>query len=232
MAVAGGPNIIEDGLVLALDAANKKSYPGSGTTWYDLSENNYNTALQNGPSAASTGSAPTLFFDGTDDYALVTGTGDFSITPGFTVCSWYFITSFDDYPNLIIKGPSSVYGLAEHTFGIRYEGSGTFRYSIVHTTATRVDITTNRSVDLNRWVHLTANYDGTTMKAYFNGEESISTTVGGTPISYAGNIAIAAAGNGSDQWNGHISSVYLYNRALTASEVLQNYNATKGRFGL
>jgi hypothetical protein len=84
MASIGGPNIVTDGLVLALDAANTKSYPGSGTVWKDLSGNGNNGTLINGPTF-DTGNLGSIEFDGVDDWTsfgniLNTGTSDFTIS--------------------------------------------------------------------------------------------------------------------------------------------------------
>ena len=79
MATNGGPNIIEDGLVFAVDAANKKSYPGSGTTWADLAGSN-NGTLINGPTFDS-GNGGSIVFDGTNDYSEMGIATDLSTSP-------------------------------------------------------------------------------------------------------------------------------------------------------
>jgi hypothetical protein len=110
MSVAGGPDLIQDGLVLCLDAANTKSYPGSGTSWVDLSGNGNNGTLTNGPTFSSTNGG-NIFFDGTNDYVRVSST---SIIPGsssFTFNIWlnYSISGgaiFRDIVNNRDSGPN------------------------------------------------------------------------------------------------------------------------------
>jgi len=91
MSTIGGPNIVDSGLVLELDAGNTKSYPGTGTTWFDKSGNAYNGTLTNGPTF-NTGSLGSLVFDGVDDYVNNIGTtSTFSFiqnTAVFTINAW------------------------------------------------------------------------------------------------------------------------------------------------
>jgi len=229
MASLGGPNIITSGLVLALDAANSKSYPGSGTTWSDLSGNNNSGSLVNGPTFNNTNGG-NITFDGTNDYCIN------SISNGFTA-AMTIIT--------IAKSTNSNWS--------SYAGLGSARYNngyIIHneqnfTTVTMylmdssanfinvVTITPNNIQNFNVYVLTT------------NGSNSHKTYLNEVLVASSG-TAITRINTGSPQSNYlsldstvagrytalSIASHLIYNRELSAAEILQNYNATKARFGL
>jgi len=106
-----GPNISTSGLVLALDAANTKSYPGSGTTWTDMSGNNNNGTLTNGPTFNSANGG-SIVFDGSNDFVTLGNQSVLGFTNGiFSVEAWVYIpnswTAGSQYPNLISKGATA-----------------------------------------------------------------------------------------------------------------------------
>jgi hypothetical protein len=98
MATIGGSNIVTSGLILSLDAANSRSYPGSGTTWSDLSGNGNTGTLTNGPTFSNN----SLVFDGTNDYS--TTPDSTSLRPAsFSIDTWFRPTSFGTYNNIVAK---------------------------------------------------------------------------------------------------------------------------------
>ena len=234
MGLSHSPKIVTNGLVLALDAANNKSYPRSGTTWTDLSGNNNTGTLTNGPtfSGANGGS---IVFDGTNDY--VTKTSWISPpTNTFTIGCW---VKFSDNVNdryLLSFGRDiggSTGGLALFAYGFNeisdvliFEfGSGIGRVS------------SGIVPSLNIWYYLTVTADVTNVKFYLNGELKNTSSQGSGAITSSPTLSIGSFVNGSGTpgtyfHSGNISQVSIYNRSLTAAEVLQNYNATKSRFGL
>jgi hypothetical protein len=233
MSGKSGPDIVENGLVLCLDAANKFSYPGTGTTWTDLSGNSNNGTLTNGPTF-SAGNQGSIVFDGTNDY--VTKTSWISPpTNTFTIGCW---VKFSDNVNdryLLSFGRDiggSTGGLALFAYGFNvisdvliFEfGSGIGRVS-------------SRIVpSLNIWYYLTVTADVTNVKFYLNGEVKNTSSQGSGAITSSPTLSIGSYVNDSGTpgtyfYAGNIAQVSIYNRSLSATEILQNYNATNSRFG-
>ena len=224
MATNGGPDIIQDGLAFAIDAANKKSYPSSGTTWTDLAGNN-NGTLTNGPTFDSTNGG-SIDFDGTDDYAIT----DSSVVSGFgalTIEAWCKLDQTNSPMNIIYNS----WWPSDRALLWRVQSNAMQFYTY---TSSQVGGTT-QSFTNTGWNYLIAWYNGTTMKTFVNTVES------GTTFSQSGNLAtrvtdsdaIGYYGNPiAYYFNGKFSSLKIYNRALTDTEITQNYNALKSRFGL
>jgi hypothetical protein len=230
MGFSRGPQIVTDGLVLALDAANTKSYPGSGTTWYDLSGNGINGSVNNGP-AFSTEKGGSLQFDGVND-VISLGTGN-TVFP-LPQISHEFI--FKSLGTVATTGTApALLGL---TYGVRLlvnstnlqagfdDGVSTFQYLTTSGT--------NNYRDGN-WYHVAVTHDGTSFKIYVNGtlSNSRTSTWTGTTRWPTNGFNLGRDNNNNNYYfYGSIGTFKLYNKALTATEVVQNYNATKGRFGL
>ena len=236
MGLAHSPRIVTDGLVLALDAGNTKSYPGSGTTWTDIIGNN-NGTLTNGP-AFSSDNGGYLDFDGSNDYVqlpassdLNFGTGNFTIEGWFNkdattalqtlLCSNKYYTNGNN-GNWILR-ISSATQIALAT----YDGTGNLEYT---------EFSASTSVDT--WHHFALVREGTgtnETKFYLDGVLKGSMTVSKS-LTDAGTNGLrigeeSDSGPGNAPFNGKISNVKIYKgKALTASEVLQNYNALKGRY--
>jgi hypothetical protein len=227
MAHFHSPRIVTDGLVLALDAGNTKSYPGSGTTWFDRSGNGNNGTLTNGPTFSS-GNLGSISFDGVDDTVTITNppnnpTGS---SPR-TVSVWFYTedsTWTDNVNNLFYYGSATT----RQSFGIDF--FTTYPNMEIWTFAD--DLTFSITGPKVGWHNVTATYDGNlNLKAHYNGVFSAEKTLGG--VLNTGNTSINIGSSTTlSYFIGKVSNVSIYNRALSAAEVLQNYNATKGRFGL
>jgi hypothetical protein len=215
MAQFHSPRIITDGLVLMLDAANVESYPGSGTTWTDLSGNGNNGTLTNGPTFSS-GNGGYFQFDGVDDYVSFStySQPQYLSTTSFTWNLWVFP---------LRNSNADVY------MGNRFGGTGE---NFVKLTSNNFEYYTNNfggAVPLNNWINLCVMKSQSNLLYYRNGllHANITTIIQKeTQPFYIGGDA---AGERSLSY---IANASVYDRALTAAEVLQNYNATKGRFGL
>jgi hypothetical protein len=227
LAINYNPRIITDGLVLCLDAANPKSYGGSGTTWTDLSGRGNNGTLVNGVGYVGTNGGA-LSFDGVNDYVNLgtpsSLTSLYTSNNKVTVCAWVRINA--NVGQDIIFDSGSNERIQLDLFG------NAFRFTI--TTSGGIIRTANNPLNINTWNYCIGTYDGTNVSSYSNG--SLVSQVGQTGnISsdtsnfIIGNYSILNYGYGL---NGNISQVSIYNRALSASEVKQNYNATKSRYGL
>ena len=204
--------IVQQGLVLNLDAGNPYSYAGAGTTWIDVSGNSNNGTLTNGPTYSSDVGG-TIVFDGVNDYV----TTSFATTSGqsVTYCGWVYSTeSTSIYKNFVDS-------LSESPM-IWWNASGQIEFD-----ASRYTTTT---VYRNQWVYVSLSKpSGSSSASYY-----VNGVLVGTGTAYTTPALIPTLFNRSaaQTWKGNGAVVQIYNRALSAAEVLQNYNATKGRFGL
>jgi hypothetical protein len=223
MALSRGPKIVTSGLVLALDAADRNSYSGTGTTWTDLSGNANVGTLINSPTF-STINQGTIVFPGNVDNRVQT-----SYSPtftDFTVSLWFKDNNSVQFGRLIDKSYTGGFWLGRNGSTANSWGGGILEASSpygIYLTLTD-----------GQWHFLTSIRSGTTHILYGDGvTNTISNTVSSTALDST-TLAIGAwsSGIGSQYFTGNISTVMMYNRALTATEVLQNYNAQKTRFGL
>ena len=249
MGINYSPKIVTNGLVLCLDAANSLSYPGSGTVWTDLSGNGNNGTLTNGPtySSANRGS---IVFDGSNDYAnlgkpssLDFGTGSLSIS------IWIKPIIGNIVKVIMSKGATSGNGSSGWWFALdnRYNNNTegvTFSVNSSSINTSSGAKGTINKYTINQWNNIVAVWDSSTkdIYIYINNILSQTTLVQTGGSSLAGvtdtnnanfNTIIAAYNNGSSSFiNANMALISIYNRILTSSEISQNYNATKGRFGL
>ena len=214
-----GPNIVTDGLVLSLSAASKRSYPGSGTTWYDLSGNNNNATLTNDPTYTNN-YTNTFNFDESNDYAIVNNSTLLSKT-AYTKIAWFRPESSTAN---IISGGSSTYG--QHAFWM--SGTSDSLRAGHNSVWDRVQYSPGDM--LNQWWCGAVTFnDSTGWILYLNGEQ-VDTDSDTTTFSGNQYILIGAYGLATNLFDGDIPIVSVYNRVLTAAEVKQNYNAMKSRF--
>ena len=231
MAGFAGPNGIVDGLVLALDAGNTKSYPGSGTTWTDLSGNSNTGTLTNGPTYSSDNGGY-LNFDGTDDYVNCGDKETFKISSQLTLEAFFNINSYNIWSGIIGKSNTAkgvyVMHLSPSAQRVR------FSYNSGNPWTVNV-IDGNYALTTNQWVHSVITYDGTNVNFYINGALDKTQNIGSITFDTGAGFAVSLGQDppGSNEFfNGRIAKATIYNRALTAAEVAQNYNALKGRYGL
>jgi hypothetical protein len=224
MGIAYNPGLVSDGLVLALDAGNIKSYSGSGTTWTDLSGNGNNGTLINGV-GYSQGS---LTFDGVNDYVNIPNSADLQVN-NFTLEGWV-------YP---ISGTNPPSGSGYHI--MRKEG--TFLLTHHWDSGNRVGLWMQRTggweptfsstpAPLNAWCNVIATYDNSAVRIYFNGNQVAVTSKSGSPRVTNNSVLVNGVVSNSRYQNYNCSIVKIYNRALSANEIKQNFNALRGRFAL
>jgi hypothetical protein len=230
MAFNRGPKIVTQGLVLALDAASKNSYPGSGIVWNDLSGNNNNGSLVNGPTF-STANGGSIVFDGVNEYGLTANLLNPTTFPNESVFVWFYPTSAGQIVSEL--GQASI-DSGWHDSNIEISTGGTISFAIWAGNLTNRVVSTAKS--FNTWYQLGFTYSGTTLTAYINGA-SIGTTTftrQTTTSLYFGLCAIDSTTNmGTPGYaGGRMGNFMFYNRGLLSIEVLQNYNALKSRFDL
>lgn len=233
-----GPNIIRDGLVLYLDVANQRSYPGIGTTWNDLSGNGNNGTLINGPIFNSIGNG-NLVFDGSNDYVNINASDTTNIRGSITVsmfCKsnynstlgwnnyWAGVSKYNQF----VLGPNGANGTGKMAFIIN---SGGDWYPLGY----NGDIWGQTNINPKDWHLYTGVYNQNTgmLYLYIDGIEEVSFNIGiKTLTNDLDYFNIGRRDNDSQYLNSSISHVSIYNRALSPEELLQNYNATKSRFNL
>ena len=227
-----GPRIVTDGLVLCLDAADRNSYPGSGSTWYDLSGNNHHGTLGN--HTYGTNNSGYIEFNGSTTSCTLNASNSFkNITAPLTITAWAYQDTSGVRAIFAQYNSTTNYRLTKM---LRIDSSTMYYYYGINTGS--FSQVTLASSTFNQWNYYTVTVSGTPSAAYIqlghnlrysslNYKTNLSTTPDlNTPIVIGSN-----SGYGED-WDGKISNVCFYNRALSQAELLQNYNATKGRFGL
>lgn len=210
MALSIGNGIVQDGLICHLDAANIRSYPGFGTTWYDISGNNFNYTLVAGPSFDSKNGG-SIYFDGSN-YAFCNMSWPSNFT--FEIILRAQQNSVDGYARIIGTGPNYEFEFAfdEVTRQIRYYSGWT---------------STTEYIDYNKNINYTFTKNSSNISLYRNGTLVYQGSVGASPGSA---IYLASMFNGGQRTKLNIYSFKIYNRALSATEILQNYNSTKQRY--
>jgi hypothetical protein len=228
-------SIVTNGLILNLDASNTASYPGSGTLWTDLSASSNNMSLFNGPSYDSN-NRKSILFDGVNDYAgkaSAINTGQ-----NFTVSIWMYATLLGSTRTSLVANSYNYSNANGWFFCTNASGApNSFFLSIGNDNP--VKVSSANTLTLNSWNYLTAviRDGGRYIDLYKNGLliSGVSTDNGARTINYNyANFSIGLRDPGvtPDPFKGNIGSTQLYNRALTTNEILVNYNATRGRYGL
>ena len=219
MALFHSPSIVTNGLVLCLDAGNRKSYPGTGTTWTDLSgAGNAATILNQGADNAGTIYSSTnggyITFDGGDDRA----TSTLPALTSYTTSAWVRLRNFSGGERQLFQTANGI-GLSVL--------SNRFMFYNGNVNSTIQTVVSNSWYN---WVMTTTNTPSNSTKMFINN------VADGNWANYgaitAGNIALADTVNIGRVLSCDIAIFSIYNRALTATEIAQNYNALKGRYGL
>jgi len=235
MALKYSPSIIKSGLVTSLDSGDINSYPGSGTTWYDLSGNGNHATMynMNSPSANNASGYDTttkyMMFDrhvgGGDgvanNYALIANsatTQGVLCQNGMTIDMWFRETGYVCTAFTKWDGSWELYYCSTMVF--RTQGTG------------GNDGSSSIGTSAGTWRNIVATHDGTTRKLTVNNTVVLNDTNVVTGQNTTDPIAIGAYNGGYYASYGAIPIYRLYNRPLNASEITSNYNAQKSRFGL
>jgi len=216
--------ITTDGLVGYWDAANPRSYSGSGNTWYDLTRNGNNLTLTNSPTFNSSGyfsTGSTGYFTGAGTSSIPTGNNNYSMFLFARLSSWTDGRGFMSIGDFLVTNQSNAFRAYSSTLGI-----------LIHYWWGNDLISSNNNGNIqnNLWFYAGVSFDGTTRKIYANNvlvasDTPTSHNVTTTTIQLAKTVT-------TEYLQGDISLAKIYNRALSATEILQNYNATKRRYGL
>ena len=219
--------IVQDGLVLNLDAGVNKSYPRNGTTWYDLS-NTGNGTLTNGPTF-SRNNGGVITFDGTDDNVTLGTGGSLGLDSYHSVEFWVYPFTQQVRDRGLLRNRGS--GGDTNNF-IHY----IFRDGNIHMGWYSNDLSAPNTVVANNWHHIVFLLDNADDKRRIYKNSSLVATDSSarttTPNVTNTTTYLGYYSGNSTSFNGLMATCRIYNRSLTATEVLQNYNATKARFGL
>ena len=215
----GAPSIVQDGLVFYIDAANKDSYPGSGTTVSSISNptgSNIGTMQQSGMFDSNNAGVFTL--DSTDDYITVPDSAAMRFNNNVTLSAWIYPTTTDSYRNILNKRGTG----QQYSFFLINDNRLDFDDGSSH-------IYTTATISPNVWTNVVASVSAGSLDFYINGELD-SSGQSANPTEDTNVTYIGRKFNGTNIFAGEMGPIIIYHRGLSAAEVLQNYNALKGRF--
>jgi len=234
MSISYNPGIVTNGLVLCLDAKNLRSYPGTGTNWYDVCSGNIGT--MSGVEYAN----GYMIFDGVSDYSIIGNLASYFPSTATSMFAMVYPTSAGQ---IISELGQNAINSSWHDANIEITSAGAFYFSVWHGSLTNRVISSN--VAFNNWYYVgwtfngTANNSSGTLTAYINGISVGTTTLSRNAPYYNNNglyygLASIDTTNmtSSAYFGGRISTFAVYNTALTSDQVAQNFNATRGRYGI
>jgi hypothetical protein len=229
------PRVVTNELVMYLDAANTRSYSGSGLTVNGLV--GIGGTLVNGVGFSSVNNG-SFFFDGTNDYIDIPSTTLLNSTT-FSLSFWINNNAFNGLyvTGAVSNGLYTLFGTGSNYQGFTNTFSGAIQIGVNSNSVATVN---ESNFLLNKWYHYVAVYDGSGVgnsgkfKIFINAVQKTLTydaLMPSTPYNSGFTTKLGyGPGSGYPYFNGNISQVQLYNRALTSQEILQNYNATKKRY--
>lgn len=221
MSYHNGPRVVTEGLVLYVDAGNRKSYPGNGTNWKDLSVRGSDGTVVNPSYSAANGGV--FYFDGSTSYA--TFAGPLESGNNFVISSWYYPTRINTSYDMIYSGVDNTdLQLFFHAVSKK-----------LTTSIENIEIATNFELTantINKWYNIAWRYDGVSRDIYINGELASSDANTTSFVKSGNTVALGATDTGGLKSQGYYGNLSVFSRALSPNEIRQNYNALKGRFNL
>jgi hypothetical protein len=237
MALGHGASIVLDGLVLYLDAANPRSYPGTGTTWFDLSGRNNHGTMNSVDFTTNS-----MSFNNANDFVSVAHTTDFNFNSTMTVSSWILVNNFNTSTiyNILSKKPR--FNDTKKGWSCQYDYRTTGILQFRNNDATVLNDGTptanqNNTVLLNQtsfFVNSVWAISSTSVSFYINGLPRGTGTVAFTDTDTTEPIYIGKTSGsiGDSAILSNKTLISIYNRALTPQEIQQNFNALRGRYGI
>jgi hypothetical protein len=216
-------NIVRRGLVTYLDASSTNSYPGTGTGWYDLTGYLRNGTLVNSPTYSSDNGG-NIALNGSNQCVQL---GTFFTYNNFTISLWVSAGGSQvQYADIIDNNHSGTQNLV-----CQQNSNNLNQYAFDVIGSSTYSSTGFFTLSTNTWTLLTFTFDGSVVRGYLNA--SLFGTGGSmTPNWVSPNLRLGQWGGGGRNWNGKYGNFMIYDRPLTVTEILQNYNTQKGRFGL
>jgi hypothetical protein len=244
MSLNRGPKIITDGLILCYDAGDRKSYPESGTIWYDRTRSKENGTLTNGPTYNSANGG-SIVFDGTNDYVAVNANWELlNLQVPMTITCWARPTAFTTYNTLVAQYTNVTNSQLIKLLRIDNISAGVNRLRYFTSTSSggyQYQEYTSQNVTTNAWQYFTAIVSGSISSAtvtlginnIFQSFSAFGTALSSTPdTTVPVRIGISSIAVPNEYFTGNIACVNIYNRALTTTELTQNFTAQRGRFGI
>ena len=225
------PQIVTSGLVLLLDAGDQASYPGSGTTWTDLSGNGNNGTLTNGPTYSSANGG-SLIFDGSNDYVINSSTTNIPVgTSSRTIEFWVYPKGNTNV--FVVLGTGGVGSTQIYAVEFYNLSGTTYLFSAAPTAGTNITISGAELPTLNVWNHIVFGNSGQDYFYYINGVLKKSGTFGGT-INTVGQQYIIGErlDTAANAMNANMARVSIYNVALSEAEITQNFEALRSIYGV
>jgi hypothetical protein len=235
-------NIIKDGLVLDLDAGKLQSYPRTGTLWNDVSGQGSVSTLVNGVTYSSSNGG-VFVFDGIDDSARFLSTTTYQNFTNATFSIWctFSTTVLDKIYTLMSNSIQS----SNNHFWFYYDKRSAVP-SFVNkwgfdfgngVTRSNISSTSTFIPTLNTWYNLVATFDNGSVVIYVNGVSvgsgsGVTTIAGSNAQIYTGGYFLATGAGVQFTWPGNLNQHLIYRKTLSATEVLQNFNATRSRYGV
>jgi hypothetical protein len=233
MTLVHGPSIVPSGLVFAVDPANTRSYPGSGTSWFDLTGNGNNQLLSNGAGSGPTYNAAnggTLGFSGTYIAGSAATAAAVNINNNITISAWVNQTALVLYGGIAVFGTGSgeQYSLnSDSTYGFSFGTNYPSNWLLTNPTAAAAVTGT--------WINVAVTFASGTTIWYINGQQNQSVAQGISSLTAVSSAFLGIGGNfpGSlECFNGSMGPILIYNTVLTAAQISQNFNAHRGRYGI
>ena len=226
---------VTSGLILNLDAGNSLSYPGSGTTWTNLNGSANNGTLVNGPTYSSANSGY-IQFDGVNDYVNVPYSSALDVSNGqYSVETWVYVPS--TVASDAIPFSRATYGSNERSFESSFTNTGgSISFNYGHYASGWYYLNTSAFGTGNTWYHIVVTNTGSNASIYINNTQ-VATRSGMPNSTTVTTVPFQIGATFGSSYNGGYANIKVavtrfYNRGISGSEVTQNYNALKWRFGL
>jgi hypothetical protein len=230
----GSYSIVTTGQLLYIDAGDTSSYSGSGTTWTDLSTYQNDATLTNSPSFTDVGSASYFSFNGTNQYAPVT-TSKMNVTYTGKTTMFSIKTVSANTGNGIYRNLFGGSGNARNFNTYMYHVSGNtwqMQFSTGPNSPWAGPISSSFTVTDNGWIVVAVTQTTSGVVTYYVNGQQIGTPATGITFSQFINSGIEAVARSDNYWRGDIGSVAIYGQALNATQIQQNFNALRGKYGL
>ena len=219
-------------LMLHVDAGNPASYPGSGSTWYDLTTSGLNVTLYNSPTYSSANGGYIAFTPSSSQYGGTSGTynSGTALTRWTTEAWHYYTNTFVGNLSAIIC--STYAGNVNFALGSPVGGAAGKNLAAAYFAGAWYYTSSSYTLPSVGWYHIVGTYDGTNLKLYVNNVLTQTQASAVTPGFGGGEIRLMRRWDSGDYWGGYLAIARIYKRALSADEVNTNYQVSKARFGL
>jgi hypothetical protein len=222
--------LVTGGLVFHVDAGNPASYPGSGSTWFDLTTSGLNVTLYSSPTYSSANGGYIAFTPSSSQYGGTTLSYNTALTR-WTTEAWHYFTNVT-VGNLSAIICKTFAGDVNFALGSPVGGASGKNLAAAYYAGTWYHTSSSYTLPSVGWYHLVGTYDGTNLRLYVNNVLTQTQASSQTPGLGGGLIHLMRRWDTGDYWGGYLAIARVYNRALSADEINTNYQLSKARFGL